>query len=165
MWTKKFGMLAWVWIALVIIALDLYTKSLISGSFVYGEQRVILPIFNLTLLHNPGAAFSFLGDAGGWQRWLFTGIAAGVSLMLVVWLTQLKRDQFWLAIAISFILGGALGNLYDRLTLGYVVDFIQVHWQRHYFPAFNVADSAITVGAIMLIIDAIRGNHESSESE
>ncbi len=161
LWHKKIGMMPWLWVSAVIIALDLYTKHLASSMLVYATPVKVLPVFNLTLLHNPGAAFSFLGDADGWQRWLFSGIAIVVSGFLIVWLKQLRNHQTWLAIALALILGGALGNLYDRLTLGYVVDFLHFHWNESYFPAFNIADSAITVGAGMLIIDAVFNKEEA----
>jgi signal peptidase II len=106
-------------------------------------------------LHNPGAAFSFLADAGGWQRWFFTIFAVGVSVMLVVWLRKVRlTTEPILAIALALVLSGAVGNVIDRIEHGYVVDFIHVHWQQAYFPAFNIADSAITIGAILLLWDA-----------
>jgi signal peptidase II len=108
------------------------------------------------LAYNTGAAFSFLADSGGWQRWLFAMIAVVVSAVLIVWLKRLGRNDTWLAIALALVLGGALGNLYDRIVLGHVIDFIFVHWHEHGFPAFNVADSGITVGAIMLALDMFK---------
>lgn len=149
------GKLIWLWLSVVVVGLDQLTKYLASANLEYGRPVELLPVFDLTLLHNTGAAFSFLAGAGGWQRWLFALLAAVVSIVLVVWLKRLKAHETWLAIALALVLGGALGNLYDRVVLGYVVDFISVHYQRYYFPAFNLADSAITVGAIMLIIDTL----------
>ncbi len=146
---------AWLLIAVVVVALDLWTKSLATQMLQYGRPVEILPVLDFTLLHNRGAAFSFLSSAGGWQRWVFTIIALAVSIVLVVWTLQLKPHERWLSVTLPLILGGALGNLYDRLTLGYVVDFVHFHWQGRYFPAFNIADAAITVGAIMMIIDAL----------
>ncbi len=143
----------WLGVALVIIALDQWTKTLASSQLSYGVPLEVLPVFNLTLLHNTGAAFSFLADAGGWQRWFFAILSAVVSVVLVVWLSRLKAEEKLLAASLAFILGGAVGNLWDRLLLGYVVDFIQVHYQSHYFPAFNIADSAITIGAGLMILD------------
>lgn len=145
---------AWRWyvLAVVVIALDLLSKHWASSVLVYGEPVVFTSFFNFTLLHNTGAAFSFLSDAGGWQRWFFTVIAAGVSVMLIIWIARCAtklREAFGLAM----ILGGAVGNLYDRVQHGYVVDFIVVHYKENYFPAFNLADSAITLGAIFLILD------------
>ena len=121
-----------------------------------GSEMCIRDSLSWTLAYNPGAAFSFLANHSGWQRWFFAGIAAVVSVVLVVWLKRLRNDT-WTAIALALILGGALGNLYDRLVLGHVIDFILVHWrQEWYYPAFNLADSAITVGAVMLALDMFR---------
>ncbi|MDP5070522.1 MAG: signal peptidase II, partial [Congregibacter sp.] len=123
--------------------------------------------FNLTLHHNQGAAFSFLADAGGWQRWFFAGLALAVSAMIVFWLRDLKPRQWPLSLALALVLGGALGNLVDRILLGYVVDFISVHYQDWYFPTFNVADSAISVGAALIVVDSLfmgTANGRSSES-
>ena len=145
----------WLLIAVVVVALDLWTKSLATQMLQYGRPVEILPVLDFTLLHNRGAAFSFLSSAGGWQRWVFTAIALAVSAVLLVWTLQLKPHERWLSVTLPLILGGALGNLYDRLTLGYVVDFVHFHWQGRYFPAFNIADAAITVGAIMMIVDAL----------
>jgi signal peptidase II len=115
---------------------------------------VVLPIFEITRLHNTGAAFSFLAEAAGWQRWLFTTLAIIVSAALVLWLRRIDSEARLLASAVALILGGALGNVIDRLRLGYVIDFLNVHWGVHYFPAFNVADSSITIGAALLLLDA-----------
>jgi len=145
----------WLLIAVAVVIVDLWTKSLASQMLQYGRPVVILPVLDFTLLHNRGAAFSFLSSAGGWQRWVFAVIALTVSVVLLVWTLQLKRHERWLSVTLPLILGGALGNLYDRLTLGYVVDFVHFHWDGRYFPAFNVADAAITTGAIMMIIDAV----------
>ena len=147
--------LVWTWLSAVVIVLDLASKWLAESSLgLYQQVPVIDGLFSFTLAYNPGAAFSFLSDAGGWQRWFFIIIAVGVSLMLLVWLARLGRDKWLEAVALSLILGGALGNLYDRVVHGHVVDFILVHWQQEwFFPAFNIADSAITVGAAMLILD------------
>lgn len=158
----------WLLIAVLVVALDLWTKSLATQMLEYGRPVEILPVLDFTLLHNRGAAFSFLSSAGGWQRWVFTAIALAVSAVLLVWTLQLKPHERWLSVTLPLILGGALGNLYDRLTLGYVVDFVHFHWQGRYFPAFNVADAAITAGAIMMIIDALwlqpRRNAASGQS-
>lgn len=144
----------WLLITVVIVALDLWTKSLAVASLDYAQPVTLLPILDFTLLYNYGAAFSFLSTAGGWQRWLFTLIALSVSVVLVIWILRLDRKEQWLAVSLALILGGAVGNLYDRMTLGYVVDFIHFHWNNRYFPAFNIADAAITTGAIMMLIDA-----------
>lgn len=146
--------LVWLVLSLAILILDQYSKYLADEFLSYGQPVALLPVFDLTLVYNRGAAFSFLADAGGWQRWFFSVLAAVVSLVLVIWLKRLKREETLLAVALAMILGGALGNLYDRVTLGYVIDFISVHYQAHYFPAFNVADSAISVGAVLLIFDS-----------
>ena len=141
-----------------MLVIDQVSKAHFEGSLEMFQQVVVIPdYFSWTLAYNTGAAFSFLADGGGWQRWLFAVIAVVVSAVLVVWLKRLGRDDTWLAIALALVLGGALGNLYDRIALGHVIDFILVHWQnRHYFPAFNFADSAITVGAIMLALDMFK---------
>jgi signal peptidase II len=152
---KKSGKLVWLWLSLLVVGLDQISKQLATGFLEYARPVELLSVFDLTLLHNTGAAFSFLASAGGWQRWLFALLAASVSVVLTVWLKRLKAHETWLAIALALILGGALGNLYDRVVLGYVVDFISIHYQRHYFPAFNLADSGITIGAVMLIIDTV----------
>lgn len=147
----------WLWfgLALIVIVVDQWTKALATSALQYGVPVEILPVFNLTLQHNTGAAFSFLADAGGWQRWFFALIAIAVSCGLGWWLTLLRSDQRLLAAALALILGGAVGNLWDRLFLGYVVDFISLHWQGWYFPAFNIADSAITVGAGLMLLDMV----------
>ena len=147
--------LFWYGLALLIIIVDQGSKIWVSSSLDYGIPYEFTSFFNFTLLHNPGAAFSFLRDAGGWQRWLFGIIALGVSGLLVVWLSRLTAVARWEGVALAFVLGGALGNLYDRIALGYVVDFIVFHYHQYHFPAFNIADSAISVGAVMLLIDML----------
>ena len=139
----------------VIVILDQLTKYWIQQHFQLYEFLAITPFFNLTLAHNTGAAFSFLADAGGWQRWFLAVVAAGMSVFLIVWLRQLRRGQVWQAVALALVLGGAIGNLWDRLAYGYVIDFLDFYWGAYHWPAFNVADSAITVGAIMLMIDLL----------
>lgn len=156
-------MLKWLWLSAVVISLDLWTKSIASANLSLNGLGVAwFPGFNFTLMHNTGAAFSFLNDAGGWQRWFFTVVALLVSAVLLVWLHRLPKDNRWLAVALALILGGALGNVYDRMTLGYVVDFIDVYYGTYHWPAFNIADSAISVGALMFIIDALRGRRPVS---
>lgn len=154
----RFGRLAWLWLSLVVLVIDQATKVYFDSSLSMYQQIVVIPdYFSWTLAYNTGAAFSFLADSSGWQRWLFALIAVVVSAVLVVWLKRLGRNETWLAVALALVLGGALGNLYDRVVLGHVVDFILVHWRNtHYFPAFNVADSAITVGAVMLALDMFK---------
>ena len=145
----------WLALSAAVVVLDLATKAWVSSAFRYGEVREVTPFFNLVLAHNTGAAFSFLADAGGWQRWFFTAVAVAISVALLVLLPRQRNP--WVAAAMALVLGGALGNLWDRLALGHVVDFIQVHAAGHYFPAFNVADSAITIGVILLLLDSVRG--------
>lgn len=154
----RFGRLSWLWLSLLVLVIDQASKFYFEGRLEMYQQIVVIPdLFSWTLAYNTGAAFSFLADSSGWQRWLFALIAVVVSAVLVVWLKRLGRNETWLAIALALVLGGALGNLYDRIALGHVIDFILVHWQdRWRFPAFNVADSAITVGAIMLALDMFK---------
>jgi signal peptidase II len=142
-------------VSLAVVVLDLATKAWVSRAFTSGEVREVTPFFNLVLTHNPGAAFSFLADAGGWQRWFFTAAAVAISAAIVYALRR-NPDQALLAWALALVLGGALGNVYDRITLGHVVDFIQLHAAGYYWPAFNVADSAISAGIAMLIWDSVR---------
>ncbi|WP_299197748.1 signal peptidase II [uncultured Amphritea sp.] len=147
--------LAWLWLVVVVIVLDLFTKYQASTLLPYGIPHPQLPVFDLTLLHNTGAAFSFLAQAGGWQRWFFALIAMVVSIVLLVWMARTPYQQRWLGAGLALVLGGALGNLYDRVVQGYVIDFISLHYNGYYFPAFNLADTAITIGAGMLIIDML----------
>ena len=164
--TARFGKLAWLWLSLLIIAADQITKHWFDSNFNLYEQAVVIPdVFSWTLAYNRGAAFSFLANEAGWQRWFFAVIALAVGVVLVIWLKRLKANETWLAIALALVLGGAIGNLYDRVILGHVVDFILVHWKTQwYFPAFNIADSAITVGAVMLALDMFRGTKQASSS-
>ncbi|MHB0777331.1 signal peptidase II [Halomonas sp. WWR20] len=148
--------LRWLWLSALVIVLDLGAKALASTQLIYGRPLEVLPVFNLTLLHNTGAAFSFLAEHTGWQRWLFAVIAIGASIGLTVWLSRLKADQRLTAVSLALVIGGALGNLYDRVVHGYVIDFLSFHWGGYYFAAFNLADTAITLGAIGLIIDSVR---------
>ena len=148
-WTR------WLGLALVVAFLDLATKEWVTHALRYGESLEVTPFFNLVLVHNTGAAFSFLATAGGWQRWFFTAIAVSISIA-IVWMLRRPGNGLLLNLALALVLGGAVGNLYDRVTLGYVVDFVQLHAAGHYFPAFNVADSAITIGVALLIWDGLR---------
>ncbi|MEO6696845.1 MAG: signal peptidase II [Gammaproteobacteria bacterium] len=145
-------MLKWLWLSLLVIVLDQLSKYVVSDLLRLYESVAVLPFFNITLLHNTGAAFSFLAGAGGWQRWLFTIIALVVSVALIVWIKRLPKTEKWQAAALSLILGGALGNVIDRLRFGYVVDFLDFYYQQWHWPAFNVADSAITVGVVILLL-------------
>ena len=155
--------LLWYALALVVIALDQYTKGVASSELQYGQPLRVFSWFNLTLQHNSGAAFSFLSDAGGWQRYFFTAISSAISLGLLLWVYLMPRGQLLLALSLGLILGGALGNLWDRVELGYVVDFISVHYQGRYFPAFNIADSAISVGAGLMLLDSFMGGKREQE--
>jgi signal peptidase II len=148
------GALSWLWLTALVIALDQVSKSAIEHSLGLYQSIIVLPVLDITRAHNTGAAFSFLAGETGWQRWLFTVLAIAVSVALVLWLRRINFQARVLASAVALILGGALGNVIDRLRLGHVIDFIHVHWGEHYFPAFNVADSAITIGAALLLLDA-----------
>ena len=160
--TSATGQLHWLLLAAAVVGADQWSKRLIEGALALAEARYVLPVFNIVRAHNRGVAFSMFAAAAGWQRWVFSALAVGVSAGLIVWLRRLERDAALLAAALALILGGALGNLIDRLRLGYVVDFIQVHWAEHYFPAFNVADSAITIGAGLLLLDALLGSRRAA---
>jgi signal peptidase II len=148
------AMARWLLLSVLVVALDQLTKYLAETGLEFGEPLPVIPFLNLTLAYNTGAAFSFLSEAGGWQRWAFAGVAVGVSALLALWLLHLPRGSRWMPSALTLVIGGALGNLWDRLAYGHVVDFIDVYYARWHWPAFNLADSAITVGAIMLVIDA-----------
>jgi signal peptidase II len=147
----------WVWllVSAVVIVLDLYTKQWASASLELYRPQEVLSWLNITLAHNYGAAFSFLSDAGGWQRWFFIVLASAVSLALLVWLLRLARHEWITALGLALVLGGASGNLVDRIQLGYVGDFIDVHFSGWHYPAFHVADSAITCGVILLLLDTL----------
>ncbi|HEX2013114.1 MAG TPA: signal peptidase II [Roseateles sp.] len=148
-------LLQWLGIALLIIVLDQFSKTLILGHFQLGDSRFVTSFFNVVRVHNTGAAFSFLAGASGWQRWFFVVLGV-VATVFITWMLRRHGHQTLFATALSLILGGAIGNVVDRLLHGYVVDFIQLHWGGWYFPSFNIADSAITVGAILLIWDELR---------
>jgi len=153
--SKSQGMVLWLGIALLVLVLDQFTKVLVLGAFQLGDSTPITSFFNLVRVHNHGAAFSFLAGAGGWQRWFFTGIGL-FATVFIVWLLRSNGGQRLFAFALANILGGAVGNVIDRLQHGYVVDFLDFYVGRWHFPAFNVADSAITLGAICLILDELR---------
>jgi signal peptidase II len=148
------SMLPWLGLALIILIADQFTKVLILGAYRLGDSTTITSFFNIVRAHNTGAAFSFLAAASGWQRWLFTAIGVGATVF-IVWMLRSHAGQKLFSFALACILGGAIGNVVDRLLHGYVVDFLQFHWRGWYFPAFNVADSAITVGAVCLILDEL----------
>jgi signal peptidase II len=146
----------WLWISGLVIAIDQLTKLWIERTMVLGDSFEVLPVLDIVRAHNSGAAFSFLADAGGWQRWVFTLLAVGVSVALVFWLRKLALvTQALLAFGLALILGGAIGNVIDRIEHGYVVDFVHAHWGAASFPAFNVADAAISIGAALVILDAL----------
>lgn len=148
------GMLPWLGLALILFIADQFTKVLILGWYQPGDATYVAPFFNIVRVHNTGAAFSFLAAASGWQRWLFTGIGVAATLF-ILWMLRTHPGQRLFSFALACILGGAVGNVVDRLLHGYVVDFVQLHWRGWYFPAFNVADAAITVGAASLILDEL----------
>ena len=148
------GMLRWLGLAMLIVLADQLSKGLILAFFRLGESQQVLSFFNLVRVHNSGAAFSFLAGAGGWQRWFFTVVGV-LAAIFIVWMLRSHPGQRLFAFALSCILGGALGNVLDRLIHGHVVDFLDFHYRAWHFPAFNLADSAITLGAICLILDEI----------
>ena len=145
----------WLGLSAVVIAIDLYTKQMVLNVFSYGEHLQVTWFFDLVRYHNEGAAFSFLAGAGGWQRLLFSAIAL-IASVVIIYLLRKHSQQKLFCFALALILAGALGNLYDRLTLGYVVDFLFFHYQSYYWPAFNVADSAITCGVALLLLDGFK---------
>ncbi len=155
--------LRFLWLAVLAFVLDQYTKNLVVENIELYQAIQITSFFNLTHVFNYGAAFSFLSDAGGWQRWFFTAIAFGVSGLLLWWLKQTTKEQLILSLAFNLILGGALGNAYDRLAHGYVIDFLVVYYQDWVWPAFNVADSAICLGAILLIVDMFINKEQKND--
>lgn len=146
-------MIKWLWLSALVVFLDQVSKQMAASTLVLHQPAAVFPGFNFTLMYNQGAAFSFLSDAGGWQRWFFMGLSITISVVLVFWLKQLEHGKRVLAIGLALILGGAIGNVVDRILLGHVIDFIQVYYSTHYWPAFNLADSAITLGACLLILD------------
>jgi signal peptidase II len=147
-------MLKWLWLSLLAVILDQGSKLAIAGSMQLYESIQIMPFFKLTYVHNTGAAFSFLSEAGGWQRWFFAGLALVISAVIAVWLTRLNKHETLLAIALALVLGGAVGNLIDRLAYGYVIDFLDVYYDTWHWPAFNIADSAITLGVILMLAES-----------
>ncbi|WP_144393283.1 signal peptidase II [Pleionea sediminis] len=161
--------LRWIWITIVVFIIDQWTKVWATGALGQGQIIEVMPHFDFRLAHNYGAAFSFLADAGGWQVWALAAFALAVSVGLIVWLYRLKAEYRWLSITLCFILGGALGNVYDRISYGYVIDFIDWYVAKdgYHWPAFNIADSAVFVGAMMLLIDAffIKTEERNQESK
>lgn len=161
---RKLTMLKWLWLSLLVIILDQGSKLAIDGSMRLYQSIPVMPFFNLTYVHNTGAAFSFLSEAGGWQRWAFTALALVMSVVLTVWLARLKHHETLLAVALSLVLSGAVGNLIDRVAYGYVIDFLDVYYQDWHWPAFNIADSAITIGVILMLADSF-GIGRSKEAD
>jgi signal peptidase II len=158
--------LRWLWLSALVIVIDQFTKALIVARMELFERHAWLPMLEITRLHNRGAAFSFLSDASGWQKYFFVGLALAVSVGIVVWLSRLALARTALIGAgLALILGGAVGNVIDRVARGYVVDFIHVHWyEQWYFPAFNAADSAITIGAVLLVLDSLLESRKARPS-
>ena len=152
------NMLRWLSISAIVVALDLYTKRLVQQAFEYGDHHAVTSFFDLVRYHNEGAAFSFLANAGGWQRFFFTGISV-IAAAVIIYLLRKHSQNKLFCFGLALVLGGALGNLYDRVTLGYVVDFLYFYYQQWAWPAFNVADSAICVGVAVLLLESfISGN-------
>jgi signal peptidase II len=159
------NLLKWLGLSLVVIILDQLTKSVAVNNLELFQPVNLFPGFNFTLMYNEGAAFSFLSDASGWQRWFFTVIAIVVSIAIVFWLKSLPAGHRVTALSLSLILGGAIGNVWDRVLLGHVVDFIDVYYAEYHWPAFNIADSAISVGAVILIIDSLLHSHREKNED
>ena len=151
---RNLPMLKWLWLSLLAVILDQGTKLVIDSSMQLYQSIPVIPYFNLTYVHNTGAAFSFLSDAGGWQRWFFAGLALVISIAITVWLAKLQKHETLLAVALALVLGGAIGNLIDRLAYGYVIDFLDVYVGNWHWPAFNIADSAITVGVGLMLAES-----------
>jgi len=152
----------WLWITLLIITLDQATKLIADYYLQYHQPLEIIPMFNLTLMYNKGAAFSFLANQGGWQRWFFLVLTSVVSLFIYLWIRKLKPTQTLQYTALALILGGAIGNLIDRAIYGHVIDFLDVYFQHYHWPAFNIADAAISIGAFLLIYDTLKNSDENS---
>lgn len=153
----------WIWLSVLVVVLDQISKLWVDQAMTLYQSITILPFFHLTYVQNLGAAFSFLGDAGGWQRWLFVGLSSLASIAITLWLNRLQSHEQGLSIALALILGGAIGNLIDRVAYGYVIDFFDVFYQTHHWPIFNLADSAITVGAALMLWDAFNSDDEKGD--
>ena len=159
--TPTGGASNWLWLSFFVVVIDQATKALVVGAVKLQNAIELLPILDIVYLENTGAAFSILAQASGWQRWFFILLALAVSVALMIWLRRIRADQTILAVGLALVLGGALGNVFDRVIHGFVVDFIYFHWRSWYFPAFNIADTAISIGAGCLLLDAFReGGHE-----
>lgn len=153
-------MLKYLWITLLVIVLDQVSKQLAEHYLIFHSPVPIIPFFNLTLSYNTGAAFSFLSDAGGWQRWFFISLALLVSTVIIFWLYKLSAREKWIAVALALVLGGAIGNVIDRFLFGHVIDFLHVYYQQWSWPIFNIADSAISIGVTILLIDSLFGSRK-----
>ena len=160
---RDFTMLKWLWLSLLALVLDQASKLFIDSSMQLYQSIPVIPFFNLTYVHNTGAAFSFLSEAGGWQRWFFAGLAFVISIVIAIWLSRLQKHETLLAVALSLILGGAVGNLIDRLAYGYVIDFLDVYYGAKHWPAFNIADSSITLGVALMLIESFLGKTKEEE--
>jgi signal peptidase II len=160
--TPTRGASNWLWLSVFVVLLDQTTKALVISTVKMQDSIALLPFLDIVYLENTGAAFSILAQASGWQRWFFIALALGVSVALMFWLRRIRADQTLLALGLSLVLGGALGNVIDRVMHGYVVDFIYFNWREWDFPAFNLADTAISIGAACLLLDAFResGQHK-----
>jgi len=162
--TLKQSGVRWLWLALLVFVADIGIKLVVMNSMGFGwENRIeVLPFFNLLYVHNYGAAFSFLSDQAGWQRWLFTGIAFAVVGLLALWMRRLPASDKWNNVAYALIIGGAVGNVFDRVVHGFVVDYLDFFWGTYHWPAFNLADSAICIGAVMIIADGFRPKKQTA---
>jgi signal peptidase II len=148
-------MLKWLWLSVLALVLDQGSKLLVDSSMQLFQSIPLMPYFNLTYVRNTGAAFSFLSDAGGWQRWFFAGLALLMSIVIAIWLSRLKQHETLMAVALALVLGGAVGNLIDRLAYGYVIDFLDVYVDSWHWPAFNIADSAIVLGVGLMLLESL----------
>ncbi len=148
------SMARWLWLSVVMVVFDQVTKFAVLATMELYQTIAVMPFVNFTYVHNTGAAFSFLSQAGGWQRWFFALFAVVISIVLVVWLIRLKPHEWLMAVALSLVLGGAIGNLIDRVVLGYVIDFVDLYYQTWHWPVFNIADCAITVGVGLMLLDS-----------
>ena len=155
----------WLWVSLGVLVLDQYSKVLVNSALALHQSIDLLPSLALRKVYNSGAAFSFLSDASGWQRWFFIGLTVVVVIWLTAWLARLPRNQTRMALALSLVLGGAFGNLVDRVFYGYVIDFIDVYYASWHWPTFNIADSAITIGAALLLLDAFATHKQDQPAE
>lgn len=154
----------WLWLSFIVILLDQVTKQVAEHYLAFQVPVAVIPFFNFTLSYNEGAAFSFLNDAGGWQRWFFVVLALIVSVVIVFWIKRLESTDRWVAIALAMILGGAIGNVIDRVLFGHVIDFIHLYYKQWSWPIFNIADSAISIGVAVLLIDGFFGGRKEKQA-